>query len=181
MEMHRLERDDVKDLLPDYVLGTLSAADRQAVEAAVRGDAELERDLAAVRAARASLRHAPVALDAGRIADAVVKAAPQPARRARLATWRVAAAIATLAVGGGSLAVLQRTIAGERGGSLAVVGESLVVAAVDAPAITLGYGLSELSEEELEQVFAELEKFDGLPAAEPQGRGTIVPVGGDWE
>lgn len=66
----------IRDLLPEYAHGRLSAADRVAVEAHVAGCADCAAELSLVRAAASALSAAP-ATDVARI----VAALPAPPRR----------------------------------------------------------------------------------------------------
>ena len=96
---------EVRDLLPDLLHDRLAPAVRREVEAHVRDCADCQAELALLRAMRSSLRRAP-AVDVAAIAAAI-----PPYRAAARRTWggwRAAAAIAMLAAGGTSVAVLQR-------------------------------------------------------------------------
>jgi hypothetical protein len=169
-----LERAEVQDRLPDFVRGTLSRDERLMVERAVAADADLARELDAVRRARVALTPAVAALDHGRIAAALP--APMPRRALAAARWRIAAAIATIAVGGGSLAVLRN--ARDPGDSLMVIGggDTNVVATTDAVPATFGYDLSAFEADELDQLITSLEQSGGLPSAEPRVTHVIPPV-----
>jgi anti-sigma-K factor RskA len=175
MMMRELDRGEIQDRLPDYVHGTLSDDARQAVEAAVASDPGLARDLVLVRVAREALTPRAVPVDA----DKVVAAIRRPGRARgmiNVGRWRIAAVIATLAIGGASLAVVQKTFHGYGPDSLMVANGSAHGAASEPLAITFGYGLSELAIDDLEKVMAELEKAEALPAVEPQARRVIVPT-----
>ena len=176
--MRELDRGEIQDRLPDYVHGTLPENERRAVEAALAADSGLARDLVVVRTAREALTPRAVPIDA----DQVVAAIRRPARTRGLVNvgrWRIAAAIATLAIGGASLAVVQKTFHGYGPDSLTVLSESSQVASAEPLAITFGYGLSDLGAADLERVMAELEKAEALPAVEPQVRRVIVPSATD--
>lgn len=96
---------DIRDLLPDLLHGRLDAAERERVEAHVAGCEPCRDELALLRDLRTTMRRAP-AMDATAIAAAI---APYraPVRRS-WATWRAAAAIATIAIGGTSIAIVNR-------------------------------------------------------------------------
>ncbi len=175
MKMRELDRGEIQDRLPDHVNDTLPDAERRAVDAAVARDPDLERELGLVRAAREALLAHAVPIDVDRVVAAIRR--PGPARRsANFGRWRIAAAIATLAIGGASLAVVQRSFHGFGPDSLAVTDERARVASAEPLAVSFGYGLSELGADEVDKVMAELEKTEALPAVEPQARHLIVPV-----
>ncbi len=169
-----MDHGELRDRLADLVHGTGDAPARARVEEAVAADAALADELAFLVTARAALtpRAVPVAV------DRIVAAIPPYARRrgVRMIQWRVAAAIATIAIGGVSLSLVQQVFRGDRMTELAVVGaeSSLVADASDGVlSITFGQGLAELTEDELEDLLSGLSRFDGLPSVEP---GRSVPV-----
>jgi anti-sigma-K factor RskA len=171
---HKLDRGEIQDRLPDFVLGTLPADERAQVEAAIAADAELAAELDTVRILRAALSHgANASVDV----DRIVGALPQPAVKARLglgvANWRIAAAIATLAVGGASLSIVKQ-FRDDRNTGLTVVGETAGAPTAAGLAISFGYDLSTLSEEQLATLLADLERSNGLPPAEPRVTAAIA-------
>lgn len=170
-----LDRGEVQDRLPDYVLGTLPADERLAVERAVAADSELARELAAVRAVRAALavRARPVNV------DAIVAAVQRPAARRAggVRRWRIAAAIATIAIGGAALAVVQRALRDGASPS-AISGETTLVATGGAGELSFGYDLSGLNQQDLDQLIADLQKSGGLPSAEPRSSVVMPTVQG---
>lgn len=163
-----LDRGEIQDRLPDLARGTLSAEERAVVEAAVRADADLARELEIVRAARRALTPTVAAIDADRVVSAVRRPAGGGASRAM--RWRIAAAIATVAIGGASLAVVQRAFRGPNGAD--VLSESTQVAPAKSLEISFGYDLSSLGDEELNKLVTDLEKSGGVPSEEPR---KIVP------
>lgn len=164
--MRELDRGELQDRLPDYVRETLPANERAQVERALANDADLARELEVVRAAQRALTMPVARIDAAR----VVAALPKAGRRSGFAAarLRIAAAIATIAVGGASLAVVQQTIRGDQIDSLVVRGESTAFAAGAPLAVSFGYDLSALDEDDLEALIADLEQSAGLPPAEPR-------------
>ena len=187
----------VRDLLPAYVHGTLSGAERSAVarHLAACGDcaAEVELITAASRAFPAP------EIDLARI----VAALPAGPRRGTQSTFtsralRIAAAFAIVAIGAYSVVVIQESRrtdvssvpAAKPGASAAtaVVAAAppkvaAAAAAVDSPppevrtpavaarsrpAMSFGGGLSDLSEEQLDTLLGELDGFDALPSVEPE-------------
>ena len=103
--MNDCPNGDVRDLLPDLMHDRLDATTRRTVEAHLESCADCRAELALLRDLRASMSATP-AIDVGAIAAAI------PARRARTKPvwrdWRIAASIAVLAVGGTSVALVNR-------------------------------------------------------------------------
>jgi anti-sigma factor RsiW len=164
MTMREMNRGELLDRLPDFVHGTLPADERRAVEAALASDPEMRRELEIIRAAHGALasQAAPVNVDG--VMSALGR--PAPVRQTAFARWRVAAAVATLAVGGASLGLLQQYRAtGDEPPT--IVGESASVATTEVAA-TFGYDVSDLSAEDLEQLLQELKQSGGIPSAEPK-------------
>ena len=172
--MRKLERADMQDLLPDYVHGTLSAEERAQIDAALAHDPDLARELHVVRAVRGAFAGALPRIDVGRIV-AALPASRRP-ERSRASMFRIAAAIATLAVGGASLAVVQQTMRGDVTDSLVIRGESVTATVGEELAMSFGYDLSALDDDDLAALLADLEKSGGLPPAEPR-RGTVSDDG----
>jgi anti-sigma factor RsiW len=158
---------EIRDLLPDLVHDRLTPDVRIEVEAHVSACGDCSEELALLRAMRASLRRAP-AVNVGAIAAAI------PAYRAPVRPswggWRAAAAIVILAVGGTSVAVLQRdTLTSAR------------PAAVTAPReLALGTSaVTDLDDGELSTLLEDLPTLDVLPAAdvEPAAVSPVSPTG----
>ena len=171
-----LDRGEVQDRLPDLVHGTLPADERAAVERAVALDSGLARELAAIRAAHRALTPSTPAMDTARIAAAIAPAGA-PRRGMRVAGWRIAAAIATLAVGGASLAIVRNSLGTNPSDDLTIHGSDTMLVASTAPlAVSFGYDLSSLSAEELEKLFADLERSGGIPSTEPKTTVVVPPV-----
>jgi anti-sigma-K factor RskA len=161
------DRGELQDRLPEYVHGTLPADERASIERALARDPDLARELEVVRAASAALGVRVGRTDAAR----VVAALPKPGRRRVFggsARIRVAAAIATIAVGGASLAVVQQAVRGERNDPLVVRGESASAPAGPLLSVSFGYDLSSLDDADLDALLADLEQSAGLPPAEPR-------------
>jgi hypothetical protein len=101
---------------------------------------------------------------------------PVPVNRIRAARWRIAAAVATIAVGGASLAIVQKSYQGYSDPPT-IVGESASVAN-DQVSVSFGYDLSELSAEDLEKLVNDLKKSGGVPSAEPRTTGVTLDIEG---
>src|SRR5688500_2922870 len=131
--MTECNNDSVRDLLPDYVAGTLAAAQQAAVEAHVTSCAECRDETALLRVVR-SVRPRGVEIDVARIVAALPRRTSAPAlhlvrdepsvttrdepvarrgpgvvdlgsrqRRTRSTAWRIAAAIGVMVFGSWSV------------------------------------------------------------------------------
>ena len=170
MTMRELDRGELLDRLPEYVLGTLSADDRRAVDNALANDAEMTRELDVIRAAHGVLTSSASAANVDGILAAIKQ--PAPARKVSATRWRVASAVATLAVSGASLAIVQNAYRGYSDPPT-IVGESASVANQQV-SVSFGYDLSELSSEDLEKLVNDLKKSGGIPSAEPKTTGVTL-------
>jgi anti-sigma factor RsiW len=97
---------DVRDLLPEYLNDRLAPARRAEVESHLAGCESCREELALLGDLRATMRRAPV-VNVATIA-AAIPPYRAPVRRTWGSDWRVAAAIAAIAVGGTSIALLQQ-------------------------------------------------------------------------
>jgi hypothetical protein len=105
--MNDCPNGEIRDLLPDLLHGRLDGAERERVEAHVATCELCAEELALLRDLRATMRRVP-AIDVGAIA-ATIPPYRAPVRRSwRNTSWRTAAAIATIAIGGASIAVANR-------------------------------------------------------------------------
>ena len=163
----RMEHGELRDRLVDLVHGTGDAVAHTAWSDAVAADAELADDLAFLHAARAALTPAPRPVNVDAIVAAIPPYRAQPVFRA--SRWRIAAALATIAIGGTSLVVVQQAVRGDAGGQDAIVAETAMVVAdaTDDLVITFGQGLTELSDDDVDALLTGLSDFDGLPSTEP--------------
>jgi anti-sigma factor RsiW len=159
---------EMRDMLCDVVHRTLADADCRRVEEHIATCAECKAELALLHRAREVLTRQAPAIDTARIAAAIPRRAP--ARAFRFSTWRIAASIAVIAVGAASLSVARQM----NGGGGAGVGETATAsAAPDAHTLSFSGRLSTLNDEDLEQLLAEIDDFDGSTPAEPA---TVLPV-----
>lgn len=97
---------DIRDLLPDVLHGRLDAGERARVEAHVASCDACAAELALLRGLRSTIRRAPV-VDTAAIA-ASIPGYRVPVRQRTWGGWRAAAAIAAIAVGGTSIAIVGR-------------------------------------------------------------------------
>lgn len=178
--------DEMRDRLPDLVHDQLSAAARAEVAAHVAACAACAAEVALLRQLCWTLRAAP-AVDVPRIVAALPSPRRHVAGTARSAkpawarfNWRIAAAVAALAVGGGSAAVWSRM--GQQSGAR---NETPIPSQTDAGVqrvaannVSIDADLGEASTAELEALLRDLDSFDGLPAGEPE---PMVPSPSDSE
>ncbi|MCY7377806.1 MAG: zf-HC2 domain-containing protein [Gemmatimonadaceae bacterium] len=184
----------VRDLLPELVNDRLAPDVRRRVDAHVRDCADCQQEVELLRALRASLRRVSV-MDVGTIVSAI------PAYRAPRRSWggwRAAAAIMLLAVGGTSVAVLQRENTAARDGGVSAVAPSgrgtspiaqpsraPTLPAIQHPAPELALGnpaIDELNDRELATLLAELETLEAFPSPDEDRSADLVvpsPAGTD--
>jgi anti-sigma factor RsiW len=185
---------EIRDRLPDFVHGQLGAAARAEVAAHTAICAACAAELALLRELRATLRAAP-SVDVTRIVSALPAAPARVAPRGpalarptwRRFDWRVAAAVVAMAAAGGSVVVLSRY--GGTGDGAPVPGSQVaqtpdsggVAATTDVgtlrvATVSIDADLADATAGEIEELLAELETFDGLPAGEPE---STLPTPGD--
>ena len=191
---------DVRDVLPDYLNDRLDAARQRTVESHLSDCASCREELSLLRGLRTTMRRAPD-VDVARIAAAI---APYraPVRRGPATSWRVAAAIAALAVGGTSIALLRSRTPMSRSTDVAVgvaptrsgnsvpvapptaapetrvaepaTGHRRLPASVSARELAIAGGsINDLSDRELSALVEGIESLDGVPSAEVE---TPAPV-----
>lgn len=161
----------IRDQLPDFVHDQLKATARAAVAAHVAQCAACAAEVTLLRELRGTLRKGPT-VDVARIVAALPAPSRVPRDGGRRFSWRVAAAVAALVVGGGSAAIMsgrlrEQGVPGpqvERQAPPAAPG----VQQVAASGISIDADLGEASAAELEALLEDLETFDGLPAGEPE-------------
>jgi len=195
----------MRDLLPDYVHGTLSAAKRSIVDAHLQTCAECAAEVDLIAAASRAFP-AP-AIDVARIVKAL-PSAPRVTRggSAGIRAWRYAAALGIVAIGAfavlavrGAFRAPPPQVAATQGqgqGQGPAGGEPIAIAArtpvaAETPrrstssavapqpgrsSISFGGGLSDLSDDQLDTLLGELDSLDALPSAEPESQTSpIVP------
>ena len=184
----------MRDLLPDYVQGTLPGVTLSRVEAHVGACRDCAAEVALLRAIQAAFPTPPV--DVRRIVAALPAPSARAARRQSVVAsrWRFAAAATVIAVAGLSLAVLRGTFirAGDQKAALAVRGVVLPASPAATPGaalvpvahpagaaagLTFDGGLSDLTDQQLQTLLREIDALDAKPNAEPESNvGHIVPV-----
>jgi anti-sigma factor RsiW len=199
--MHDCADGDMRDLLPGYVHGTLSAAERAMVAAHLESCADCAAEVELIETASRAFP-APK-IDAGRIVKAL-PAAPRDARRGVAAgrAWRVAAAIGIVAIGAFSVIALRGFFraAPRQAASVPAPATGTALATTDAPhapivvdspvhvnsppvaskprsGISFGGGISDLTDDQLNTLLGELDALQALPSAEPETHlSPIVPM-----
>ena len=165
-------QDEINDLLPELVSGRLNDADRARVVAHIDTCPSCAAELAVVRAAHAAFP-AP-AVDIARIVASlptppskVIELAPRLEKRSRRFTsWRIAATIATIAVSGVSIAVLQGILRDKPPAVHKVVVKA--TEATEVSGLSVGGNLNDLSDKEMQTLLDKLDELDAVPSAEPQ-------------
>lgn len=102
---------EMRDRLPDLLNDRLPANERAEVVAHVAACADCREELDLLRGLRSALSAPVTHVDVARVVNALPKPPSQATGRARrrtLADWRIAAAITVLAVGGSSVALINR-------------------------------------------------------------------------
>jgi len=182
--MNKCTNSEIQDLLPELEHGKLAAAVRQTVEEHLAGCESCREDLEIIRTVKGAAVFAP-SIDA----ESVVRQIPpyrmpvpskQAPARSRVVEWLVAATVAVLLVGGGSVLqhrqpeqAAQGTTNGEPG-AVAPYDVKPVPVATTEPArahthaLVLTADTQELSDGNLQQLMDEMENFDALPNSEPE-------------
>jgi anti-sigma factor RsiW len=163
--------EKIKDLMPDLVAGRLDAARAAVVMAHVNACPSCMSELAVVRAAHAAFPAPRV--DVARIVQALpTPVVPLAARRQQgrpRVSWRIAATIATIAVSGVSVAVLQGVLRDKPPRPRATQQQSVKPAeAPEASGLSVGGNLNDLSERQMQMLLDKLDEMDAVPSADPQ-------------
>jgi anti-sigma factor RsiW len=197
--IHDCTDGDMRDLLPDHVHGTLSAAMRSAVAAHLERCAECTAEVELIAAASRAFPAPSIDV------DRIVRALPARVRVARRGTsargaWRVAAAIGVIAIGAFSVVALRerfgaaqrQTASVPRAAETArqavatpepvpaVVGSPMRASSPSGsarprgPGLSFGGGLSDLTDDQLGTLLGELDALDPLPSAEPDAH--LTPI-----
>ena len=157
---------DIRDLLPDFIHGTLDGERRLKVERHVRACADCTAEIALLTRVHAAFAEAP-AVDVGRIVGALPV---RPRRSIRhLTAWRVAATIAVVALGSITFA-LAPEFRDRSADSVSIA--SNATAGSGAHALSFGGRLSDLADDELDALLNEIQYYDAMTVEEP---GVLVP------
>jgi len=159
---------EIREALPEYLRGVLSASRRAEVEAHLATCGDCAEELAVLRLVREAYAEAP-AMNV----SAIVAALPRKSSRPAMRSWRhsqafqIAAAVSFIALGGISLAVARSFFNGNPTGAPidTVVSVSATVSG-DAPAISFAGGVGDLGDDDLEALLSALESIEALPVTE---------------
>jgi anti-sigma factor RsiW len=163
---------EIRELLPDYLSGTLAAPRRVEVEGHLAGCQECQEELAVLRLVREAYAEAP-GVNVAAIVGALPRPSATPVIKPAMKTWRrsyalqIAAAVSFVALGGLSLTVARSFF----GGNAALVPDTVVVSPAvtngDGPVISFAGGVSDLEDEDIEALLSALESIEALPVTEP--------------
>lgn len=166
---------EIRELLPEYLNGTLSATRRAEVEAHVAGCAECADELSVLRLVREAYAVAP-AINVSAIVAAIPKKSARPAMRTvgsgapvgrswrRSHAFQIAAAVSFITLGGISLAVARSFFNGNV--PAGQVDTMIASSGAETPAISFAGGVSDLGDEDLEALLTALETIEALPVTE---------------
>ncbi len=160
---------EIRELLPEYLGGTLSASRRAEVDAHVGRCADCADELALLQLVREAYAEATPAVNVGAIVAVLPRQAARRTARPVTRSWRpshafqIAAAVSFIALGGISLAVARSFFDGN---PAAATTDSVVAVNADAPAISFAGGVSDLGDEDLEALLSALESIEALPVTE---------------
>jgi Putative zinc-finger len=191
---------DFRDQLPDLLHERLDATSRARVVAHVDGCAACRDELALLRRMNDTLLFATPRIDVARIVLAIPHASAVARGRRSWRSWRVAAAVTILTIGGVSVAVLRRNAPIDRPidtsrFSSAAHSESLLASIAEsartaspmsvlpaaptpesAPGLAMTGRLGELTEAELKALLDDIEKLEAVPMVDPEPVGmTVTP------
>lgn len=204
--MRECDDGDMRDLLPDFVHGTLPARERERVAAHVGACAACAREAEVIRSVRAAFAAVAPAVSVPRIV-AAIPAAPRKAQSGASRNgggqgtiWRIAAAFGLVALGGLSVVLLRGVFSspGAPGAATApVIAATPVPRADSAPAahavkaapssqqvasqsredgVSFGGGFSDLTDEQLETLLREVDGMKATPSAEPEEHPAPIAV-----
>ena len=166
---------EIRDQLCDVVHRTLPDADCRRIEEHIATCPDCAAEIALLHRARAVLSRTAPTMNT----SAIVAALPRPQRaRARgmsFSNWRVAASIAVIAIGVASLSLV-RVQGAANDATIDTVGTE-VATNMDAQMLSFSGRLSALEDEDLQQLLADIDEFDGATPVEPRA---VLPVPA-WE
>ena len=152
---------EIREQLPEYLSGTLSAHRRAEVEAHLAGCDDCADELELLRLVREAYAETAPAVNVNAIVSALPRRASRPAVRSwrRSHAFQIAAAVSFIALGGMSLAVARSFFIPE-------LPRDSTIAVIETP-ISFAGGLSDLGDEDVEALISALESIEALPVVEP--------------
>jgi anti-sigma factor RsiW len=190
--MNECTENEIREMLPDLLHRTLAADTRARVEAHVASCEQCREELEVLRTVKSAAVFAPVinVEDVVRQIPPYQKIVPAVERPAttRVVSWLVAASMAIVVIGGGSLVLARRDVTNGQNAIVITVppvtipaqpsqptstprsgSQSETTVAAVAPqthALALAADVGGLSDGNLEQLMTEMAQFDALPATE---------------
>lgn len=179
---------EMRDRLPDLLNDRLPANEQAEVVAHLAACADCREELELLRAIRSMLSAPTLRVDVARVVSALPKppsrATSRPTRRT-WADWRIAAAITVLAVGGSSVALINRTshVAQVRIDAVSPIADSTPTTTPERTAssksdtnpdseASSGLGMSghldDLNDAQVEALINEIENMKAVPITEPE-------------
>ena len=192
--MNKCMNSDIQEMLPDLLHRTLADAARKRVEAHIATCESCQEDLDVLRTVKSAAVFAP-SIDVDRVVRqippyrTIVPAIERPAST-RVVSWLVAASLALVVLGGGSVLMIQskgsqasnptsysqvqKPVATGSEATKLSPPESIVVSRPDVPgvlphphALALAADADGLSDGSLVQLMNDMDGFDALPGSEP--------------
>jgi len=192
--MNECTENEIQEMLPDLLHGTLPADARARVDAHLASCEQCREDLEVLRAVKSAAVFAPV-IDIDRVVRqippyrTIVPTIERPAAT-RVVSWLVAASLAIVVIGGGSLVLARRDVPTARPAVVSTrppasapvqpTAEAIAPSQDVVPgaqphthALALATDVDGLSDGSLQQLMSDMAQFDALPAAEPD---PVMPV-----
>lgn len=161
---------EMRELLPEYLAGTLVASVRSQVDTHLATCTACCAELATLRAVRQAFARGPAVDVAAIVAKLPRASARRPARSVTM--LRIAAAISFISLGGISLVVARSFFTDE--GSVAQIDSSrpmsdsgLMSTADATPVFSFAGGVGDLAAEDLEALLSAMESMEAVPSEEP--------------
>jgi anti-sigma factor RsiW len=161
--MNECMEREIREMLPDVLHGTMVPGDAARIEAHLATCAACRRELEVLRAVHGAAVFTP-SIDVERVVrqiaprGIIAPVVERPAPSRRMVGWLVAASLAFVVAGGGS--VFMGKVGLGEGPSTAMV--------QPAQGLALASGVDELSDGGLVQLMNEMNGFDAIPSAEPE-------------
>lgn len=155
---------EISELLPDLLHESLGGDTRRRVEAHLATCESCREELEVLRTVKAAAVFAPT-IDTARVVQQIlpyrmiVPGVEQP-KRTRVVSWLVAAGLALAVVGGGSLVLSDHRFT--------TASDTITTANAPVHALALASNLDDLSDGNIVQLMDEMDRFEALPAAEPE-------------
>ena len=159
---------EIRELLPDYLSGTLSDVRRNEVRAHVASCEDCAEELELLQLVRQAYAETTPAVNVKAIVSALPKRAARPVVRSwrRSHAFQIAAAVSFIALGGISLAVARSFFNGNPAGTPVDTLVAVSSSAADTP-ISFAGGVSDLGDDDIEALLTALESIEALPVTEP--------------